>query len=217
MSKPLHLNLIKEEELFSSCPIRNQVIAPITAGVITLITLIWWLLLYVNFASLENLNSRHSGINKELQPAYRSVLALNSREKDLTALTGQLKAFQNAKLHYGSFLKNIPGHIRTNVQFTKLEVLPPPPPLFEKDKKSGGPTNTFEKAGMHITGLTTGNNAFDSVNSLLKALQSDIYTNLIKHALIPKGSFRQDTRSARDGHVLRFEIRCECRNREFKP
>ena len=216
MSRHIHLNLIKEEELVSSSPIRSQIIAPIIAGVITLSTLVWWVLLYVNYASLKRLNTMHLNINKQLQPGYTAVHELNSKEKEITALINQLRIYQNSMLQYSTLLTDIPKHVPPNIQFTKLEVLPPPPPLFEKGNESKGPTNTFETAGLLITGYTRGAEAFNSVNKLLNALQSDAYTNLVKTALIPKGSFRQNSKSRTGSQDLRFELKCECRNRRFQ-
>lgn len=216
MSRHIHLNLIQEEELVSSSPIRSQVIAPIIAGVITLSTLVWWMLLYVNYASLKRLNTMHCNINKQLQPSYTAVQELNKKEKEITALIDQLHAYQNSMLQYSTMLTDIPKHVLPNIQFTKMEVLPPPPPLFEKNKESKGPTNTFETAGFLITGYTRGAEAFNSVDKLLHALQSEAYTNLVATAMIPKGSFRQNSKSRTGTQDLRFELKCECRNRRFQ-
>ena len=216
MSRYIHLNLIKEEEIVSSSPVRSQIIAPIIAGIITLGTLGWWLLLYTNYSGIKKLNAMHFDMNKQLQPGYNAVRDLNKKEKELTALINQLQAFKNSKLQYGEMLTDIPKHVQPNIQFTKLEVLSPPLPLFEKDKESRGPTNTFETAGFLITGRTTGADAFNSVDKLLNALKSDTYTNLIENALIPKGSFRQDTRAGKGNQNLRFELKCECRKRRFQ-
>lgn len=216
MSRHIHLNLIKKEELLSSSPVRSQLIAPIIAGVITLSTLTWWLLLYVNYSELKKLSTLHFNNNKQLQPGYTAVQKLNKEEKEITALIAQLRAFQNSMLRYGKLLTDIPKYVQPNIQFIKLEVLPPPPPLFEQNKESKGPTNTFETAGFLITGYTQGADAFNSVDKLLHALQSDAYTNLVETALIPKGSFRQDSKSGKGTQNLIFELKCECRKRRFE-
>ncbi len=216
MSKHIHLNLIKEEELVSSCPIRAQIIAPVIAGIITISTLIWWSFLYVNFAGLKSLNIKHFNINKELEPGYQAVLALNKEEAELGALIAQLKAFQNSKLYYSDVLTGIPELVQPNIQFLKMEIPPPGPPLFETGKEFQGPTNIFESANILITGVTSGTKAFDSVDQLIQSLKSNAFTNLIKTAQVPKGSFRQDTKSDKGGQSLRFELKCECRERSFQ-
>ena len=217
MSRYVHLNLINESEVLSSSPIRTQVIAPVVVALISLSTLAWWLFLYTNCSYLKRLNSSHAEMNKELQPGYKAVLDLNDQEKSLTALTGQLKAFKNAKICYGELFSTIPEHVEPNIQFTRLEVTAPPPPLFEKEKEALGPTNTVEQTGFQITGRTTGSNAVEAVECLLNALKADSYTNLIRSAQIPVNSIRPESASRKDEKTfLRFDIKCECQARRFE-
>lgn len=217
MNTHLHLNLIKDEELVSSSPIRSQIIAPVFVTVITLSTLIWWLFLFLGHMNLKRVNKTNIEINQVINPAYQRALQLTEKEKELAALSAQIEAFNHSRLEYGAVLSSIPKHVDSNIQFTILELPAPPPPLFEDKKPGSGPTNIIENAEFKITGKTTGAKAFDAVDQLLKALNSDAYTNLIQSAFIPKGSFRQDSRSKKGTkESLLFAIKCRCRPRRFQ-
>ena len=217
MSKHIHLNLIHEEEIVSSSPIRTQIIAPIVLIIITVSTLSWWLLLFMQYTSAKRLNSRLHEMQEQLQPEYKQALALSIKEKNVTALIAQLSAYKHSKLLYGETFRQIPLHVLPNIQFTKFELLKPAKPLLEKDKHSIGPTNKTESATFVITGRTSGANAFDAVNQLLNDLKKETFTNLIQSAHIPKGSFRQDTKTKQEvGEFLRFELNCNCIPRRFE-
>ncbi len=217
MSRHIHLNLINEDEIRSSSPVRARVIAPVVVAVLSLATLSWWFYLYTNHTALKRINARHFEINRQLQPGYTRVLDLTAREKKLEALIAQLKAFRNARIRYGELFGHIPSLVAPNIQFTKLEVLPPPAPLFEKDKEAAGPTNTTERAGFLITGRTTGVNAVESVEHLLNALKSGVCTNFVQAAEIPLNAIRPENPSRREEQAfLRFDIHCECRPRRFE-
>ena len=217
MSKHLHLNFIRDDELVSSSPIRSQIIAPVFVAGITLSTFAWWLFLFLGHMNLKQLNDTNIKINQVINPAYNRVQKLTEKEKELVALNAQIEAFNHSRLEYSTVLSSIPQHVESNIQLTILELSAPPQPLFEDKKTGGGPTNTFENAEFMITGKTTGTKAFDAVDQLLKALNSDSYTNLIQSAFIPKGSFRQDSRSKKGTkESLLFEIKCRCRPRRFQ-
>ena len=217
MSKHIHLNLIKEKEILSSSPVRTQVIAPIILAIITACTLGWWFLLFMQYTGTKKLNDHLNQIQEQLQPEYKQVLALNTKEKNVTALIAQLSAYKNSKLFYGKTFQQIPQHVLPNIQFTKLELLQPARPLLEKDKESAGPTNKTESATFVITGRTSGANAFDAVDQLLSDLKKGKFTNLIQSAHIPKGSLRQDMKTKKDeSEFLRFELKCNCTPRRFE-
>ena len=217
MIKHIHLNLIKEEEIVSSSRVRTQAIAPIVLMIITISTLGWWFLLFMQYAGTKKLNDHLNQIQEQLQPEYKQALALNTEIKSVTALIAQLSAYKNSKLFYGKTFQQIPRHVLPNIQFTKFELLKPVRPLLEKDKESAGPTNKTESATFVITGRTSGVNAFDAVDHLLSDLKKGTFTNLIQSAHIPKGSLRQDMKTKKElGEFLLFELECNCTPRRFE-
>ncbi|MDA3923574.1 MAG: hypothetical protein PF904_02610 [Kiritimatiellae bacterium] len=216
MSNHIHLNLIKEEEIVSSSPIRTQVIAPFVLIIIAISILSWWLLLLMQYSNAKSLNTRNLNIQEQLQASYKKVMTFKAEERNLTALLAQLKAYEKSKNFYGKSLALIPAHVLPNIQFTKLELLKPAPPLLEKVNPSKGPTNITEIATFVISGRTSGAKAFDAVNQLLNGLKKAPFTNLIQSAQIPKGSFRQDLAYKNKGEFLRFELECNCTPRRFE-
>jgi hypothetical protein len=76
----------------------------------------------------------------------------------------------------------------------------------------------MEKVTLRIVGRTAGEKASSAVDTLLAALRTPSFTNLLQNAEIPKGAFRQDTvsRSASIRDILLFEITCECAPRRFE-
>jgi hypothetical protein len=71
---------------------------------------------------------------------------------------------------------------------------------------------------LRIAGRTAGEKASSSVDTLLAALRTPAFTNLIQTAEIPKGAFRQDTTARNTGNrdTLLFEITCGCLPRRFE-
>ncbi len=217
MSNHIHLNLIKEEEIVSSSPVRTQIIAPAIMAIFVLSVLGWWLMLLAQYSSASELRTSHMAIQTQLEPGHTAVLALNAEAKQLSALIAQLDAYQNSRLLYGEVFTQIPRHVAANIQFTALAIPAPPAPLIPVDKVAAAPTNTTESASFVITGRTSGTDAFAAVDQLLKTLQGSQFTNLIHSAQIPKDSFRQDTTARTDGEeFLRFEIECSCIPRRFQ-
>jgi len=217
MSNHIHLNLIKEEEIVSSSPVRTQTIAPAIMAIFVLSVLGWWVMLLAQYSSASSLLARHREIQTQLQSGYTAVQALNAEGKQLGALIAQLDAYQNSRLLYGEVFSQIPPHVSPNIQFTALEIPVPPPPQIPVGKEGAAPTNTTESARFLITGRTSGATAFAAVDQLLRALQSSQFTNLIHSAQIPKDSFRQDPAARNEGEeFLRFEIECSCTPRRFE-
>jgi|GEM_PF-3083401 len=217
MTQKLHLNLINENEILSSGPVRMHVLIPVLMIALTIGVGLWWFFLYLNYSFVKGMNTQKIEINKQLQPGYQAVQELNKQEKKLQSLINQLQSYKQSKLGYGEVFNSIPQHVMPNIQFTKLELLPPPPPLFAKDKEVDGPTNTVEQTAFLITGRTTGANAVDSVEKLLVALQGDAYTNLIRRAHIPLNAIRPENNPRSENkEFLRFEIKCECQFRRFE-
>lgn len=215
MSKHIHLNLIQDEELFTSSSVRMHTIVPVFVAVLTLSIFVWWLYLYLNYNSLKQVGDRHTEIAAQIQPGYKQYLELSAREKELSALNAQIAAFDNSRLEYAVVLRHIPELVDPSIQFTMIEVTPPSPPLFKKEKPDSAPTNTFSTTALIITGRAASTKV-DAVDGLLKALNTGLCTNLIQFASIPKGSFRQDAKSKDSAReFVLFEIRCLCWPRRF--
>jgi hypothetical protein len=135
MSTYIHLNHIKDEELVSSSPIRSHIIVPAIIVILVLSTLLWWLFESMTYTSLLKLQEQHDSIKSQLHPGYLSALDLRAQEQELEAMDAQLRVYRDSKLFFGRALAKLPEHVLPNIQFTKLEVPPPPAPLFQKNEK----------------------------------------------------------------------------------
>lgn len=220
MNASLHLNLLQDDERFSSSPIRLRVMIPLLAvlGVVGLG--VWWLLL---IARIDNVTHEKTNLEThcaELKPTHDQVLALRAREKETRAAVSQLGFYRTARIRFGDALARLPQHVPASIQFTELRVptpplLPPPDPTAKV--KPLGPTNLAETVTLRIMGRASSSTSSEAVRSLLEALRQPAFTNLIRKAEIPKGAFRQDiARGPAARECVLFEISCDCGERRFE-
>lgn len=220
MNASLHLNLLKDEERFSSSPIRPRVMIPLLAVLSVAGFGVWWLLLTVRLSSATHEKAVQEAHCAELKPALNQVLTLRAREKEVRAALTQLGFYRTSRIRFGDTLMRLPQHVPASIQFTELRV-PLPPPLPAPDPKlkvqPPGPTNLVEAVTLRIAGRVGSSASDEAVRSLLDALRQPAYTNLIRKAEIPKGAFRQDSvRGPAARESILFEITCDCGERRFK-
>lgn len=218
MKNHLHLDLLKDEERYSSRPVRLRVMAPLIACFIALCLLVWWSLLCFNAHSQNQLKTDLQQAILTLTPAQAAVLELRVQEQEFLAIVQQLTLYKNARNLYGSTLSSLAEYVPPSIQFVELLIPSPPQPLLATPASPGaGPTNTFEQVTLRISGRTGGEHPSEDVNTLLAALYTPVFTNFVRSAVIPKGAFRQDsTRNSENNQMLLFEIICECKPRSFQ-
>lgn len=215
MRKPLHLDLLKDEERLSASPIRLRVMLPVFSLLAALGIAVWWSVLVARAHTLALQKAGLENAIAELKPAHTALLALRAEEQDTAATLKQLAYYKNARVVFGETFAKLADHVPEKVQFTELRV-PPPPPLPPQDPKKPllGPTNPVERVTLRLAGRTSGP---EPVNALFQTLRTPAFTNLIRSAEIPKGAFRQDTaRNAANRETLLFELTCECAPRRFE-
>ena len=220
MNASLHLNLLKDEERFSSSPIRPRVMIPLLAVLSVAGFGVWWLLLTERLSHDAHEKAIQEAHCAELKPALNQVLSLRAREKEARAALTQLGFYRASRIRFGDTLMRLPQHVPESIQFTELRV-PPPPPLPAPDPalkvQPPGPTNLVEAVTLRIAGRVGSSASSEAVRSLLDALRQPAYTNLIRKAEIPKGAFRQDSvRGPAARESILFEITCACGERRFK-
>lgn len=217
MSASLHLNLLKEEEQRSPNPIRMRVLFPTLAGGLTVACLLWWSLLAFRAHSQTLIRDNLKAGIQELTAAHNQILALRAQEKELSAVTRQLRLYERSRIRFGDALRKLPEDVPENIQLTEMRVPPPPPALVDPKQPALGPTNKQERVTLRLAGRTAGEKASASVDTLLEALRRPAYSNLVQTADIPRGTFRQDTSSRNTGsRDLLFEITCGCVPRRFE-
>ena len=210
MKTPLHLDLLKEEERFSSRPIRLRVILPLFASFLALCLLVWYALLWTRAHSQVKLENELKLAIESLTPVHASVLETRAREQECRAIANQLSLYTNSLIRFGKTLSLLASHVPANIQLTELRIFPPSP--ADPVHSSAAPTNVIEQVFLRISGRTGGEHPSEEVNKLLAELRTPVFTNLFHSAAIPKGAFRQDG----NRETLLFEITCECQPRRFQ-
>ena len=217
MRTPLHLDLLKEEERYSSSPIRLRVMMPLTAIFAAVCILVWWALLCLRAHSQTRLEGELQQAIISLTPAHAAMLASRAQEQEFRAVVRQLTLYRNSRILFGQTLSNLGEQITENLQFTELRIPPPQPPAADPTRATLGPTNTLEQITLHISGRTGGERPSEAVNLLLAALHTPAFTNRLRTAVIPKGAFRQYiARNPENHETMLFEITCDCVPRRFE-
>lgn len=219
MRSPLNLDLLKDEERFSSSPIRLRVMLPLITNFVLLCSLVVWMFLVIRMRGQQNLLTDVENAVESVSPVHASVLASRDLEKETRAIIQQLNLYKHARNVLGPTLSNIAEHVPESVQFTEMRLLLPQPP--SDIGRPGGPTapttNTTECVTLRIAGRTSGPHASESVNNLLAAFRTAAFTNVFRLVSIPKGAFRLDTsRGQSTNETLLFEITCDCAPRRFE-
>jgi Tfp pilus assembly protein PilN len=218
MSASLHLDLLNDDERFSSSPIRLRVMVPLMGFLLVIGTLFGWSFLAFQAHALSTQKTTVETDITGLKSAHAEILRLRQQEKEMAASLKQLAFYRSSQLKFGASLARLPEVVPANVQFTEMRVPTPPPFMPDPKTPNLGPTNTFESVSLRLAGKAGGDRPTDAVNGLLKALDNNpAFSNLIHHAEIPKGAFRQDTaRGAVNRDTLLFEINCTCQPRRFQ-
>lgn len=216
MSKPLHLDLLKDEERVSASPIRLRVMLPVFSFLAVLGVAVWWSVLIARAHTLALQKFELENKLAELKPAHNALLVLRAEEQDTIAALKQLDFYKNARVVFGKTFAKLAGEVPEKVQFTELRVPPPPLPLPQDPKNPLlGPTNSIERVTLRLAGRTSGP---EPVKTLFQTLRTPAFTNLFRSAEIPKGAFRQDTTAFNPANrgLLLFELTCECAPRRFQ-
>ena len=226
MSASLHLDLLTDEEHVSPSPVRLRVMVPMLSVLAVFGIAVWWALYAFRLHGANSQKAKLEANVAGLKSAHAEVVRLRAQEKECVAVLRQLGFYRNARVRFGEAFAQLAEHVPENLQLTEVRVPPPPlqppPPLVEEKAKAKtspllGPTNALETVTLRLAGRAGGESPSEAINTLLEALRTPAFTNLILSAETPKGTFRQDTSvgsSNRD--TLLFEITCGCVPRRFE-
>lgn len=213
MKTPLHLDLLKEDERFSSSPVRLRVLMPLIATSLTFSLVVWLCYLLVRVHSQIKLEEKLRQTSASVVPAHDAVLESRAQEQEYLAMAKQLGLYCNSRVRFGDVLAQLPSRVPACVQFTELSIPQAPDALQQQTV----PTNRFEQVTLRIVGRAGGDSPTEAINTLLAELKTPAFTNLFRSVFIPKGAFRQDTaRNPTSRDTLLFEITCECLPRRFE-
>jgi hypothetical protein len=64
---------------------------------------------------------------QKLTASHAQVLALRAQEKEISAITRQLRLYERSRIRFGDALRKLPEDVPENIQLTEIRVPPPPP------------------------------------------------------------------------------------------
>lgn len=220
MRSALHLDLLKESEHMSTSPVRLRVMVPAFLLLTAAGMLLWWGMIATQYYVLVAEKRSVEAVIAEKQHSHQEMLKLMNGERVLETELAQLQYYRHSRICYAGFLKALGKAISPEMQLTSLVIVPPKPYNLRPDPKKPplpGPLERSEKIALSLAGRTTG---ALPVNELLTQLQMGEFTNMVTTATIPRGAFRQEQVSGRDGKVaqqfLLFELNCTCQERKFE-
>lgn len=218
MTPSLHLDLLKDEERFSSNPVRLRVMLPMLFLFAALGMALWFGLCAFRMHNQLQLRRAVEQSIAELKTAHNALLGLRVQESDSSATIRQVRFYQTACLvRFGETFAKLAPCVPKNMQITELRILPPAPALIDPLRPALGPTNIFEQVTLRLAGRTAGEHASEAINTLITSLRAPAFTNLIRSVEIPKGAFRQDMdKGPENREALLFELTCGCSPRRFE-
>lgn len=217
MNGSLHLNLIKDEEIVSSSPIRSRVMLPLFGGAALVAVLLMWMMAEFRVSGLEDQKARLAATVAEGQGAHRDILRLRGERASLQAEFKQFGYYTNGCARWAGTVFALAGAVPTNIQLTAMNLVPPPMPHPPADKAQAalwhGPTNAFERATLIIEGMAKEPDREKAINALVEALNAAPFTDRIEKAEIRKGGTWQDPAQR---EYLHFKITCAAQPRRFE-
>lgn len=201
----IHINLIREEELRSSSPIRTRVLVPILGGLVLLGVGLWALLLFASNATLRDAIERDKTqiANLEKNAALNADLdkQIANRKKEIE----QLDRFIAGRIEFGRVLEIIAEEFPDCAELTRLAINPAPETSMVKPGTKAPPP---QGATLLMRGLVYQETGLDE---FLSKLQSGDATNSLVSAEFPPNSFGLESRG-----TYHYEIRCSAKPRIFE-
>lgn len=227
----LHLNLLREQEIVSSSPVRIRVLLPILAALACVAVLGWWGMLFAQQMMLKtqmkNIEADLAARKAQHEEVQRNMVAA----RDLQAELDQLAMYSNARRTYGAAFARLADVMPAKIQLVSLEIPEPlPQDLTPPNVRPGlkvppllGPTGTVEQVSLRIMGRTPQEKP---VVTLMDELAAPAFSNVLQivKAATPEGmsprihSFRQEAVTANKNEVrlLAFDVEYKCLERRFE-
>lgn len=220
----LHLNLLREDEKYSSSPVRLRVMAPVLATILCAALALWWGFVFAQLqlargrvrqlrANLDACKAAHAGAVEDIVGA-----------RELQGELDQLAFYVNGRRTYGGLLAKLAETVPEHVQFTSLVIPEPKPqqlknPLTPKVPALLGPTNVTEQVVVRITGRTP---KAAPVTAFMETLAGEDFAPWLVVGETEAGaspkihSFSQEaTGNASEGRLLSFDVEYRAVERRF--
>lgn len=227
--KAIHVNLLRENEVLSSSPVRVRVMLPVAMMLAAAGMVLWWVIVYgavlLNTTSIASLENDIAAKKAE----HLKILDQMNEANELETELEQLSYYRASRRPWGETFAHLAEIVPLKVQLTRIAIPPPPPqnlanPKSPKLPPLWGPDTTPEKVTLILAGRTTKETP---VISMMESLESDVFTNALVICRDPREpeqsprvkSFKQDSASSAASktkqRMLSFEIEYTARERSF--
>ena len=220
----LHLDLLRDDEKFSSSPVRLRVMLPVLGGLMCLAMCVWWASAFAQLqiargelrvvrGSLEESKNAHAGAVDDITVA-----------RELQGEIDQLSFYVKGRRTWGQFLARLADAVPARVQLTTL-VIPEAAaqqlnnPQNPKMPTLLGPTNDVELVTVRMTGRTSRS---EPVTKFMETLAEKQFADWLVIGGTGKTqsprirSFNQESAAnASEGRLLTFDLEYRAAARRF--
>ena len=208
-----HLNLLRQNEVLSSSPVRLRIMLPVGATLACAGLLVWWGVLFTQIILAK---TQAQGIEDDLtakNSAHAEAIQKRDLARELKLQLEQLEYYKSGVRSIGEPLAKFAEIVPLRVQLKEMSISTPKPqvlmppglkvPLF-------GPTENVETQKLVIAGLTTKETP---VVSLMESLENGFEKLVTSEHHI--NSFKQDNAEIDGRKLLSFEVEYTMPERRF--
>ena len=200
-----HLNLLRQNEVLSSSPVRLRIMLPVGALLACAGLLVWWGVLFTQIILAKTQTAKNS--------AHAEAIQKRDLARELKLQLEQLEYYKSGVRSIGEPLAKFAEIVPLRVQLKEMSISTPKPqvlmppglkvPLF-------GPTENVETQKLVIAGLTTKETP---VVSLMESLENGFEKLVTSEHHI--NSFKQDNAEIDGRKLLSFEVEYTMPERRF--
>ena len=208
-----HLNLLRQNEVLSSSPVRLRIMLPVGATLACAGLLVWWGVLFTQIILAK---TQAQGIEDDLtakNSAHAEAIQKRDLARELKLQLEQLEYYKSGVRSIGEPLAKFAEIVPLRVQLKEMSISTPKPqvlmppglkvPLF-------GPTENVETQKLVIAGLTTKETP---VVSLMESLENGFEKLVTSERHI--NSFKQDNADIDGRKLLSCEVEYTMPGRRF--
>ena len=208
-----HLNLLRQNEVLSSSPVRLRIMLPVGATLACAGLLVWWGVLFTQIILAK---TQAQGIEDDLtakNSAHAEAIQKRDLARELKLQLEQLEYYKSGVRSIGEPLAKFAEIVPMRVQIKEMSFSPLPAQILQPPGAKAplfGPTENVETQKLVIAGLTTKETP---VVSLMESLSSGFEKLVTSERKIK--SFRQDNAEAEGRKLLSFEVEYTMPERRF--
>ncbi len=204
----LRVDLILESERRSGSRVSLALVGRVAAVAVPALAALWVVSMIVQYQRVQG-ELRHAERTwSRMQAEYDAAVALRTNLVERRALLSEIEGWRRARVDWHAQFEALRRGVPDQVQITDLRM----------DSLIQAASNrTVRQAKLQLSGKTGGPEADAHVAGLLSELQQNpVFTNVIRSAEVPRGSFSQDPAPTATKQDRVFLIVCDFGTREFE-